>query len=125
MQLGLINSVDQSTRQISWSPVINNRRFSHTWVLGKTGVGKSTALLRWALDDIYAGEGIALFDPHGDLALDVLARIPKRRRADVIWFNPADMAIAFNSSGRVPEERKSFRWRHIDNAKKTLNLKPH
>lgn len=108
MQLGLINSVDQSTRQISWSPVINHRRFSHTWVLGKTGVGKSTALMRWALDDIYAGEGIALFDPHGDLALDIIARIPKRRRADVIWFNPATMAIAFNILDTVPEERKSF-----------------
>jgi type IV secretory pathway VirB4 component len=47
---------------------MNDRRFSHTWVIGKTGVGKSTALVRWAVDDIMAGDGIAFFDPHGGAA---------------------------------------------------------
>jgi hypothetical protein len=37
-------------------------------VIGKTGVGKSTALVRWAVDDIMAGDGIAFFDPHGGAA---------------------------------------------------------
>ncbi len=108
MQLGLLNTVDHSTRTFVKLPVFNDRRFSHTWVIGKTGVGKSTALLRWALDDIANGEGIAVFDPHGDLAEAIIARIPKGRRADVIWFNPAEQAIAFNIFDTIPEERKAF-----------------
>lgn len=108
MQLGLLNTVDHSTRTFVKLQVFNDRRFSHTWVIGKTGVGKSTALLRWALDDIANGEGIAVFDPHGDLAEEIVARIPRRRRADVIWFNPAEQAIAFNIFDTIPEERKAF-----------------
>lgn len=108
MQLGLLPTIDPATRTLTKRPIFNDRRFSHSWVIGKTGVGKSTALLRWALDDILNGEGIAVFDPHGDLAEAIIARIPKRRRADVIWFNPAEQAIAFNLFDTIPEERKAF-----------------
>ena len=108
MKLGLIKTVDPSTRQFISVPVINDRRFSHSWVIGKSGTGKSTALIRWALDDIRNGDGVAVFDPHGDLAEAIIARIPRSRRPDVIWFDPSDFPIGFNIFDTVPEERKAF-----------------
>ena len=108
MQLGLIKTYDAKAKRFRLVPVENDRRFSHTWVIGKTGVGKSTALLRWAIDDILAGEGVAFFDPHGDAAEEILSRIPRRRREDVVFFNPAELAIGFNIFDTVPEERKAF-----------------
>jgi hypothetical protein len=62
-----------------------------TYVLGINGTGKSTLLLNVALQDIAAGDGLCLLDPHGDLVEDVLRRIPPNRRDDVILFNPADV----------------------------------
>lgn len=81
MQLGL-------TLQLAYSdlahfvPVVNARRFSHTWVLGKSGYGKSTALANWAIEDIRAGDGVAVFDPHGDLVDTILLHVPPERQAD-------------------------------------------
>ena len=108
MQLGLSKQYDARNKRYDFAPVLNDRRFSHTWVIGKTGVGKSTAMVRWAVDDILAGEGIAFFDPHGDGAHDIIKHIPKSRRADVIYFNPYELAIGFNVFDNVPEKRKSF-----------------
>jgi hypothetical protein len=65
-------------------------RFSHTWLMGATGTGKSTVLARMILDDIERGHGVAVFDPHGDLIDDILARVPASRVDDVILVNPAD-----------------------------------
>ena len=108
MQLGLINKLDHETKQFQLVPVLNDRRFSHSWVIGKTGVGKSTALVRWAVDDILAGHGIAFFDPHGDAADEILKHIPPSRREDVIYFNPFELAIGFNIFDTIPEERQGF-----------------
>jgi hypothetical protein len=76
----------------------DNDRLGHIYVIGKTGVGKSTLLLNMAISDIERGKGIALIDPHGDIAEDILNYIPKGRIDDVIYFNPADLEhpIAFN-----------------------------
>lgn len=76
--------------------VHNERRHSHTWVIGKSEVGKSTALLRWAVDDIHAGNGIAFFDTDGRAAEQLLTLVPKTRFEDVIWFNPSDFPISIN-----------------------------
>jgi hypothetical protein len=65
-------------------------RLSHTYVIGKTGTGKSTLLRNVILQDIRAGRGVGLIDPHGDLAESVLAGIPPHRLADVVYFNAAD-----------------------------------
>ena len=70
MRIGLIKT------EVKLKPVFNERRFFHTWVIGKTGHGKSAAMKRWALDDIYNGDGIAYIDPHGDDAEDLLRYIP-------------------------------------------------
>ena len=65
-------------------------RLSHTYVIGKTGTGKSTLLRSLILQDIHAGRGVGLIDPHGDLAESLLASIPPYRLADVVYFNAAD-----------------------------------
>jgi hypothetical protein len=65
-------------------------RRHHLYVLGKTGTGKTTLLRNLILQDIQAGEGIAVIDPHGDLAADLLNHIPPHRTDDVVYFDPAD-----------------------------------
>lgn len=65
-------------------------RFRHTYVVGQTGTGKSTLLMQMALQDIAAGDGVAVLDPHGDLVEDLLARIPEDRIDDVVLLDPAD-----------------------------------
>jgi len=65
-------------------------RFSHIYVIGKTGTGKSTLLETMALQDIERGRGLAVIDPHGDLVERIAARVPQSGRDDVIYFNAAD-----------------------------------
>ena len=57
-------------------------RFSHIYVIGKTGTGKSTLLETMALQDLECGNGFALIDPHGDLADRIAARLPASRERD-------------------------------------------
>lgn len=65
-------------------------RRRHTYIIGKTGTGKSEFLKDLALQDIRAGHGVAVIDPHGDLVEDLLQLMPSERAEDVIYFNPAD-----------------------------------
>ena len=65
-------------------------RFRHTYVSGQTGTGKSTLLLNLILQDILAGDGVAVLDPHGDLVEAILQRIPANRLDDVVLVDPAD-----------------------------------
>ncbi|MFA5829101.1 MAG: DUF87 domain-containing protein [Candidatus Gracilibacteria bacterium] len=73
-------------------------RRRHIYIIGKTGMGKSTLLENMIFADIQAGRGLAVVDPHGDLADDVLNFIPARRTNDVIIFDPSDrdFPVAFN-----------------------------
>jgi len=82
-----------------------NRR-GHMYIIGKTGTGKSTLIENMVISDIETGNGLALIDPHGDLAEDVLNYVPRRRINDVIYFNPADTEypIAFNPLAKVSPE---------------------
>lgn len=64
----------------------------HTHLLGPTGTGKSTVLLSLALADVSAGRGVLLIDPKGDLAIDLLARIPAERHRDVVVIDPTNPA---------------------------------
>jgi type IV secretory pathway TraG/TraD family ATPase VirD4 len=65
-------------------------RFSHVYIIGKTGTGKSTLMEKMALQDLECGRGFALIDPHGDLVERVAARAGPSRSADVIYFNASD-----------------------------------
>ncbi|MEA2064941.1 MAG: type IV secretion system DNA-binding domain-containing protein [Patescibacteria group bacterium] len=73
-------------------------RRRHMYLIGKTGMGKTTMLENMVYQDIAAGHGVALVDPHGDLVEKILDFIPKSRINDVVYFNPADIynPIAFN-----------------------------
>lgn len=73
-------------------------RRRHLYVVGKTGMGKTTLLQNVLTEDIVSGRGCAVFDPHGDLATTLLDVVPKSRTNDVVLFDPADreFAIAFN-----------------------------
>ncbi len=73
-------------------------RRRHTYIVGKTGMGKSTLLLNCIVQDIRNGNGVAILDPHGDLVERVLDYIPSKRINETIYFNPADVEypIAFN-----------------------------
>jgi hypothetical protein len=73
-------------------------RLGHIYVIGKTGVGKSTLLQNMAISDIERGNGLAVIDPHGDIAEGLLDYIPQHRINDVIYFDAADTAnpIAYN-----------------------------
>lgn len=66
-------------------------RQRHMYVVGQTGVGKSTFLENLALQDMLSGNGFAFVDPHGDTAERLLSMVPKERTEDVIYFSPADM----------------------------------
>jgi len=66
-----------------------DRRY-HMYVVGKTGVGKSTLLLNMIKQDIENGEGMALLDPHGDLVEKTLNTSPLSRIKDIIYLNPQD-----------------------------------
>ncbi len=61
----------------------------HAWVLGKTGMGKSTLLETLIVAQMDAGHGAGLIDPHGDLAERVIGRLPRHRRNDLLVIDPA------------------------------------
>ncbi len=67
-------------------------RERHLYIIGGTGNGKTTMLFYSILQDIRAGNGIAVLDPHGDLAERILHYIPEDRIKDVIYMNPDDLS---------------------------------
>jgi len=67
-------------------------RSRHMYIIGKSGSGKSQTIAKYALQDIKAGHGVAVVEPHGDLIEQILGNIPKDRVDDVIHFNPSDLS---------------------------------
>jgi len=66
-------------------------RRRHSYIVGKTGTGKSEYLKELILQDIEAGHGVCAIDPHGDFVEDILELMPPERAEDVIYFNPSDL----------------------------------
>ena len=71
-------------------PILKDDRRRHLYVIGQTGTGKSVLLQEMIRQDIATGEGVALIDPHGDMAEKILELIPAERVEDVIYLNPSD-----------------------------------
>jgi type IV secretory pathway TraG/TraD family ATPase VirD4 len=90
-------------------------RRAHMYIVGKTGTGKSTLLEMMIHQDLKAGQGLALLDPHGDLIEKILARIPEERKADLIYFNVPDRAdpLGFNPLERVPGSQRALAASHL------------
>jgi CxxC-x17-CxxC domain-containing protein len=83
-------------------------RQRHTYIVGKTGMGKSTLLENLTIQDIRAGHGVGIIDPHGEFAEKMLDFIPQDRIKDVVYFNPADMQfpIGFNIMEGVGDDQR-------------------
>lgn len=83
-------------------------RSKHVYVIGKSGMGKSTLLENMAIQDIQGGNGIVFIDPHGGTAEKLLEYVPEERVKDVLYFAPFDMEhpIAFNIMEDVGAEKR-------------------
>lgn len=89
--------------------MLRGDRSRHVYIIGQTGAGKSGLLELFALSDIFHGQGYAIIDPHGDLAVNNMRFIPASRLKDVVYFNPADTAnpVGFNPLEVTNPEQKS------------------
>jgi len=83
-------------------------RTRHVYVIGKTGMGKSTLLENMAVQDIKNGNGLAFIDPHGQTAETLLDYIPAERKDDVVYFAPFDTEnpVSFNVMEDVGEDQR-------------------
>jgi len=68
-----------------------NDRRRHIFMIGKTGVGKTTLFENMIDQDIAQGKGVCFIDPLGDAIESILKKIPKERAEDVILFDPGDI----------------------------------
>lgn len=83
-------------------------RTRHVYVIGKTGMGKSTLLENMAVQDLRNGEGMAFIDPHGSTAELLLDYVPEDRINDVVYFAPfdTDYPVAFNIMEDVGHDKR-------------------
>jgi hypothetical protein len=83
-------------------------RLKHVYVIGKTGMGKSTLLENMAIQDIQSGNGLCFVDPHGGTAEKLLEYVPAERIKDVLYFAPFDMEhpVSFNIMEDVGAEKR-------------------
>ena len=70
----------------------DDARVRHLYVVGQTGTGKSYTMINMAIQDMDQKKGFCIMDAHGELAEDILKRIPKDRIEDVIYFDPGDLS---------------------------------
>ena len=85
-------------------------RRRHSYIIGQTGTGKSVFLSNMIIQDIQAGKGLCVVDPHGDLVDDVLPHVPKERVDDIIVFEPFDLErpMGLNMLESKSENQKDF-----------------
>ena len=96
-QVTYFAQTDSRNRRVSFGIKAKDRS-RHMYVIGKTGMGKSTLLENLAIQDLRNGEGMAFIDPHGKSADLLLDYVPRERIDDVLYFAPFDMdyPIGFN-----------------------------
>jgi len=87
-----LNTYHGRTHSIEYA---ESDRLRHMYMIGKTGVGKSTVFQNMCLQDINNGHGVCFIDPHGESIDWLLARIPRDRLKDVVLFDPSDTAYPF------------------------------
>ncbi|MFT5280979.1 MAG: hypothetical protein ACI9AR_000426 [Flavobacteriaceae bacterium] len=120
MRRDIINTMSQNEEQITYFAETDfrnqNRKFGikakdrtrHMYIIGKTGMGKSTLLENLAIQDINNGNGMAFIDPHGGTAETFLEYIPEHRIKDVVYFAPhdVDMPVSFNVMEDVDPDKR-------------------
>jgi hypothetical protein len=102
-----LGKVDFRNKQIMFG-IKERDRTRHMYVIGKTGMGKSTLLENMIVQDIQNGEGVCVIDPHGSLAEKILDFIPESRVKDTIYFAPFDSEhpIGLNILERVESSKR-------------------
>lgn len=90
--------------------IAHEDRFFHTYMIGRTGTGKTTALSAMIRQDIEAGHGFALLDPHGDLVEAIARGVPENRAHDVVYMNVPDptQPYGYNPLKRVRPDRRAL-----------------
>ena len=108
--LNLIGSINFRGEKKDVYLASRDDRRRHFYVIGQTGAGKTSLLSEMIRQDIEAGEGVAVIDPHGDLIETCLSHIPENRIEDVVLFEPFDMArpIGLNMLESDTPEQKDF-----------------
>ena len=98
---------DSRNRRIKFG-IKEKDRSKHMYIIGKTGMGKSTLLENLAIQDIQSGQGIAFIDPHGKTADLLLEYVPEDRIKDVLYFAPFDMdyPVSFNVMEDVGADKR-------------------
>ncbi|MFA7216931.1 MAG: type IV secretion system DNA-binding domain-containing protein [Candidatus Paceibacterota bacterium] len=106
-QITYFGDTDSRNRKIRFG-IKAKDRLKHMYVIGKTGMGKSTLLENMAIQDIQNGEGLAFLDPHGGTAEKLLDYVPENRVKDILYFAPFDIdyPIAFNVMEDIGEEKR-------------------
>jgi len=107
MRTGLGERCASSSMRIVLS---REERERHLYVVGKSGSGKSTVLFNLAMHDIDAGHGVAVVDPHDDLADAIIDALPASRTHHVCYLNVADpeFPVDFNPLACVPADRHAL-----------------
>lgn len=90
--------------------VFQKDRMLHTYIVGKTGAGKTNLMTALILQDIHNGRGCAVFDVHGDLLVNIINHIPGHRIKDVLHIDIADpfMNYRYNPLKKVSAEKRSL-----------------
>jgi len=106
--IALIGTTFFRDKQTKFGIKTDDRR-RHMYVIGRTGVGKTTILDTLAVHDIMCGNGVGVIDPHGEFSERLLKMVPKNRLDDVVYLNPADIEfpLAFNAMEYVSSEARN------------------
>ena len=85
-------------------------RLAHVYIVGKTGTGKTTLLETLVSQDIWAGKGVTIIDPHGDYVERIARSVPAARQGDLIYLNAPDpnQPYGYNPLTRVPAHLRSL-----------------
>ncbi len=109
---GIILGINKHRNMETKIYMTRDDRLRHFYTIGQTGTGKTTLLKNMIAQDIMAGEGVCMIDPHGSDIQDILAIIPKERFEDVIYFDPSyterPMALNMLEYDRRYPEQKTF-----------------
>lgn len=102
-----LGKVDFRNKELTFG-IKEKDRTKHMYIIGKSGMGKSTLLENLAIQDINAGEGLCVIDPHGSMAEKLLDHIPESRVKDVVYFAPFDgeYPIGLNMLEKVPADKR-------------------
>lgn len=85
-------------------------RLLHTYIVGKTGTGKTNLLQTQIIQDLDFSRGLCVLDIHGDLITNILAKVPQKRRKDIIYLDITDThhGYKFNPFISVPFEKRAL-----------------